>query len=196
MRLLLAILGIGLFLATVPAAPVPREERAAPLYYPTAVGTRLIFGSKQTRKRAEVVTAVEVTGGTTVVTVAVETGGQVTSHRKLIQRRDGLFVAEEAGREGPPEWCLLQFPVAVGARWEVDVRSRRRPPVRWTMTARAPEQVRVPAGTYQAVPVDWVASTNPSRVVKHWYAAGVGLVRTECPEYTEELEAVTPGPAR
>ncbi|MBX9623940.1 MAG: hypothetical protein K2X82_09010 [Gemmataceae bacterium] len=173
-RLLAVLVVPAAVLAAAPAAPVPKDRLlAADSYYPTVVGTKLVYdigGGEETR----VVTAVErVEGGTLVTTEHLQPDGTKTPHMKVRVTAKGLFLAEEVGGAYDPPWCILELPPKAGSKW--DTISGGRAQVTGSMTAHGVEEVEVPAGTFRAARVDWELS--PNNVVSYWYAPKAGLVK-------------------
>lgn len=188
-RLFAALLVPAAVLVAAPAAPVPKDRLlAADGYYPTVVGTKLVYdlgGGEETR----VVTAVErAEGGTLVTTMFLQPDGLKTAHMKVKVTAKGLFLAEEGGGAYDPPWCILELPPKAGNKW--DTLSGGRSQVTGSMTAHGIEEVEVPAGTFRAAKVVWEHGDNPAT---YWYAPQVGLVKLTYGQTAVVLKSYTPG---
>jgi len=174
------------------AAPVPAGARKPPIYFPHRVGDRWVFWDGEFES-TQVVAAVNVRDGRTVITVAVETeDDRLVPSRQVEVTERGVYELPRA-RGGSPR-CLLDHPVRPGTtlRWKWDAGTESR-------TVRGPERVTVPAGTFEALRVEyWVtlpASPDPALVKTAWYAPGVGLVKCtgEVPHGDGVLRSFIPG---
>jgi hypothetical protein len=90
--------------------------------------------------------------------------------------------------------CLLKLPAKAGDEWEVRS-TRNEVEFKLTATVRKVEKVKVPAGTFEAVPVVLEGTVGGRTITAtQWYAPGVGLVKVNQGETTiEELKSFTPG---
>ncbi|MDB5310245.1 MAG: hypothetical protein JWO38_4447 [Gemmataceae bacterium] len=179
----LAILSLAL---VAPAQP----RDGAGFFYPTKPGTKWTYQFPDA-DIVLVITKVEEKDGRRIVSVGrVREDGKTTPHEKVEVSDKGLRRLEESvfrvRIDGGPEledgWavrkpplCLLKLPVKPDEKWEVQLT----PELPATLTARAAERVKVPAGEFEAVPVDYVAAV-PGREemrFRYWYAPGVGVVK-------------------
>lgn len=192
--------------AVLPVVPPGRREPV--YYYPTRVGDRLTY-RYPTGDETHVVTAVERKGDTRAVSVGKVEGDEKVSPRKKVEvSAEGVFVIQGVtyhprvtgfgqlttdavyGNLDEPH-CLLKLPAAPGLRWSAPFEAGFRA---WS-TARAEESVRVPAGEFKAIPVDWVIDdeANPRKPRRFWYAPGVGAVKLEDEEGGFVLQSFHPG---
>ncbi|MBX9623939.1 MAG: hypothetical protein K2X82_09005 [Gemmataceae bacterium] len=190
---LLAVLVVPVVLAAAPAAPVPEHIReAAGPYYPTAVGTKLVY-ALTTGEVADVVTAVErVPGGLLVTTRTCWPDGTEVARGTVRVTAKGLFEVAEGGQEHDPPRCLLELPSRAGRQWDL-LRIGRdgRIDHQFAVTAGGIEEVEVPAGRFRAARVDAECWGVP---ITCWYAPKVGLVRMDLSGGTgRALKSVTPG---
>ena len=191
---------LALFAATVAlAAPVPKGEKK--LYFPTAVGAKMVLGRTAFNpgQRAgvvseftETVTRVEEKDG--VFTVAVETDyGRKPTTVSYRVSGEGLFgISDEAD-----PYPLIRLSAAAGETWQRGKAGQHTT----TYTMGKAEAVEVPAGKFTALRVDSVVTSptgSTGEQVTHWYAPGVGKVKVEVtisghPVMTIELKEFTPG---
>ncbi|HVK17088.1 MAG TPA: hypothetical protein VM533_09065 [Fimbriiglobus sp.] len=171
----IAILPIlALLLAFAPAAPVPKVSKDAMYYFPTQVGTKLVYWVELTKTEVtELVEDAEVKDGEVIVTIrrSPETSA-LLKQEKLSVSAKGIMRLEESGQPvRPPVW-LLKLPHEPGAKWDDDARNKS------TYTVGAVEEVEVPAGKFKAIPVTrhWSMLNTPVQTTD-WYAPGVGLVK-------------------
>jgi hypothetical protein len=182
-------------LPTSLAAPRPKEGDRTPLYYPTRMGAKWVYDDgKETTLE---VTAVELKGGETIVTVS-EGGPKGALHEKVAVSDKGVFRLER--REYILDrFCLLMLPATEGKTWKFDypqqglLRGEK-----GTMTVGALEKIEVPAGKFTAVRVEIVVTAINGEPIDQrytsWYAPEVGLVKmTQGTAWTKVLKSFTPG---
>jgi hypothetical protein len=180
---------LPILLAVSLAAPVPKARDGA-LYFPVQQGTKRVLvttSAGTTAETTETVTKAEVKDGALVVTLEREVGGRTVTME---------FTVSASGvsrRSSPGDEPLAVFQPLAGATWESATPSQRT-----KYTVGPAEEVKVPAGTYQAIPV--VSETDIEGQVfrsTSWYAAGVGVVKTVSGsrpgERVQVLKEFTPG---
>ena len=184
------------------AAPAPKGGDA-PLYFPTEVGTKWVMrhpwkpaGYSDT---TYTVTAVEEKDGAKLVTVSesytvdwsgiIKVVGQEGPDVEAIDRPDaryrvsahGVFVLANydfekkqlVDRKEPR--CVLRLPAKPGDREQ-----GKDGGYKWTSTVGKPERVKVAAGTFEAIRVDF-ESTQDEKGLPHrtfWHAPGIGVVKS------------------
>jgi hypothetical protein len=163
-------------LLTVPTAPAPP---ATPAYYPTEVGTENVYvGGKS--EFTLVVSAVAEKDGAQVMTMMRRSPREVRKqpHEIMSVSARGLFLvsSEHAPLDAPI--CLLKLPHRDGQRWDFDATFPGYKST-GTCTAHGPEQVKVPAGTFDAIRGESEAQVEGGELGRttNWYAPGVGLVK-------------------
>lgn len=161
------------------------NPKRSTFWYAGGVGdqemTEAVSGFKRKGEVAVVtVVAVEPSGTYPLQTVAVST--------------DGLTRLEYVGEKFDPPVPLLKLPARVGARWAVKTEFLA---TAWagTRTVQGEEEVRVPAGTFTAVKVEWdnIVDGRPRGKTTSWYAPGIGLVKADFGTSTKVLKKFTPG---
>ena len=188
---LLVVLASGV-VSTLYSAP---EPKAPVLFCATAVATQWKYsGEAQT---IATVTAAERKGGDTVITVKTKLQSVEIHEEKLRVSSKGLF---RVIPNGGGEECRLKLPPTPGEKWEVEYTDG---PFNYKAkyVCRGVNRIRVPAGEFRAIRVDWEYSYGPlnAGVVTNWYVAEIGLVRqtrknadgTE--EVIRELKSFSPG---
>jgi hypothetical protein len=164
-------LGTGLLIAsaamlgcaTAPAAAggggPPPEEAAA--YYPFSAGWKWAYDVEREGERMLATTAVLERSGDTAI---VQAGDQRLSYAlssEGIARRDGLRVSD----------FLLRSPIRAGASWPIEGGEAR--------VAAVGKSVTTPGGTFPNCATIEENRTNPQRVTRTVYCAGVGPVSIE-----------------
>jgi hypothetical protein len=185
------------------AAPVPKGEKKE-LYFPTTVGakwvTTMTMGDR-TSETTETVTKVEAKGGVYTVTVEVEAKGGAISNNFRVSDKEVARLRRGGGEDDLVP--LLRLAGKVGDKWELAVPAGKTPGARakkLTYTLGKEEEVKVPAGTFKAIRVDFEAEQQGRVNQKDatWYAPGVGLVKAiqdigGKAERTVVLKSFTPG---
>ena len=189
-RLVIPILLLILVMfAPAPAAPIPKYLlESTKVYYPTKVGTKLVYDRKGTEETRLVSKVEKVEKGTMVTTIHLAPNGTQSPHMKVLVNEKGLFLAEECGAAYDTAWCIFQPPVKPGTTWETIVSRNGMEVLRGQMTAVKEEKIITPAGEFTTGRVDWVIAQR-QLAVSYWYAPGVGLVRQD----ELVLKSFTPG---
>ena len=99
------------------AAPIPEVAKNPVLYYPTTVGSKWVYESKD-GEETRVVTRVEEKNGAKVVTVEESTGGKVRLTTCVAVSEKGLLTVP-TDKYNEPIW-LLQLPLKAGKQWQID----------------------------------------------------------------------------
>lgn len=176
----------------VQAAPVPQHLfPKEQVYFPTKVGAKSEWVGG--RWYTEVVTAVEKKDDHTLVTVEWVEGTRMRPGRKVAVSPAGMVMLEAAGRKIEHPLWLLKQPHRDRSEW--GIRLVEHPQEKGTKTARGPERVEVPAGTFDAVRVECrYVLYGKDQQVTEWYAPNVGRVKfVDAGGATFELKAFTPG---
>lgn len=172
--------------ATLPADPAPRllEPPTNVAYCPTTIGAVNVYRCNDEWEYTETVTGVVTEGVTKVVTVSRRRAGQADIARCLlyeVSARGLVLAATKDGETRPPDLsgdCLLRLPHRPGGQWTRREPRRGGGELRLTWTAGATEVVRVPAGTFEAIPVVYEFDDGINCCeCTCWYAPGIGLVK-------------------
>jgi hypothetical protein len=191
-RMLAVFTAFAAFTAFSLATPAPKPV----LYFPTKAGAKWVYDDDG-QTYTLVVTKAEPKDAATLVTVGlVDPDGLITHFQTMEVSPRGLREVENHGRKCHPPVPHLRLPHTPGAQWQSPLALDGEARGINEMRAGAVEQVRVPAGTFQAVRVDTL-STSPGgqqQRLTHWYAPGVGLVRvTYRPGSSRDLKSFEPG---
>jgi hypothetical protein len=197
---MLALL-VGTRVGEVPAqdaAPAP----APPYYFPVQLGTRWVYlwkhEGRKDEEAVEVVMAVESgNAGAKVVTVgrAHEDGKNWPTEKFEVSPRGLMWKENLVGYGGYPEppHFQVKLPHRDGQTWAIDPAARNGTRLR----ARGPERVKVPAGAYDCIRVEYLQNhPTPTPTPTRWYARGVGMVKLECGDLQVVLKSFTPGEVR
>ena len=172
---------IALLLASSLAAPVPKAK--AEPYFPTREGAKMVFeypAGRETKEVEQTVTRVASERGTHTVTVETKAFGGVMTGEQVVS---GDGITSKLGDQR-----TKTFQPAAGSTWTEQVSGRGKT----EFTVGKEVEVKVPAGTYAAIPVACV-DEHGTRMTT-WYAQGVGPVKMELDgQVVMELKAFTPG---
>ncbi|MBA4067859.1 MAG: hypothetical protein C0501_29995 [Isosphaera sp.] len=175
----LSVVGLG-------AAPVPPDGGKPAPYLPARKGTTWVYaydGGEVTY----VVTAVEEKDGCKLVTQrrVVDDGGMVFGTKVSVSDK-GLYLVDTRDGDLDSPLPLLKLPAKAGDKWEVSVDRPKK--LTGVVTVAGVEEVKVPAGAYTAVRVEWKYTLDgASQSRTYWYAPGVGLVKQH--SRTKDLES-------
>ena len=171
-------------------APPPREKV---VYFPITVGAKWVrtwssaSGKEKDREVVEAVAEViDGKDGTKIVTV-VRVGEQWTRPMKVFEISNaGLFwTKNHAGNSAGLPWCELKLPHTPGQTWGAGLDSK--------LTAHGPEKIKVPAGEFECIRVEYRDSRGPDPVQTRWYAKGIGEVKVTSGDLVIVLKSFTPG---
>lgn len=160
------------------AAPAPKDRPAGGPYFPTAVGTTWVYecGGEQDTL---VVTAAEAKGDGTVVSTGRRIGGRLRPGEVIAVSAGGLDWVGTGAETYDPPVRRLRLPFRSGESWAIESVG---PEIhlKGKATAHGPETVKVPAGEFTAVRVDFEYTFNGQVRCREqrWYAAGVGEVKS------------------
>lgn len=172
------------------AAPVPKAAKARREMLPLAVGNKWEYVSpdnptavSETRE----VTAVEEKDGAAYVTQ------KMSNANTQVYRVDaaGTAVVKVGSGEYKSPRVILKPDMKEGDSWDWDAGGYTE-----VRTIGKAEKVAVPAGEFEAVPIQYRYVQNGTDIQKGtvWYAAGVGLVRIDYDGVPSSvLKAFTPG---
>jgi len=160
--ILLAVSLSGLACATTPktVARTPPPEQAA-AYFPLAPGWKWAYEIEKGGQKILATYAVMEKVGDTVIIQAGEERNGYAVLPEGIARRESLS----------PGDFLLKTPIRAGATWSLGGGT--------AIVVSVGDDVTVPAGTYANCAVVEEARTNPDRVLRTTYAAGVGPIALE-----------------
>jgi hypothetical protein len=189
-RLLVAlVIAVIALTASAPATQVPEGTRQPPLYFPVQKGARWVYEDTELwfkesgphGEYSEVVTDVsDGARGAKVVTVArVEAGGKTGVTRSYEVSTTGVFGLPERGALSTRPFCYLKLPHKAGQTWD-------------SFVAHGPEKLKVPAGEFEVIRVEWRYYDGPLDVT--YYAPGVGPVKKVWQQsQISVLKSFTPG---
>jgi hypothetical protein len=180
---------LAAYIPLVPAAPIPKGADKPVLYYPTAVGTTIVYECDDGSTFKLVIAEAEQQDGATTVVVRGATGGHVYEVVAVSEKE--LSFLGNGHSWVLPGLCWLRIPARVGDSWETSIDtiypgggSEHRG--KGTSTVTAIESVTVPAGTFEAIRVEgrclnWrdqeLGEAEKWLTEQRWYAPRVGLVK-------------------
>ena len=146
--------------------------------FPTKVGTAWRYHTSGGKIHVRV-TRHEKVGGVTCAVLETRADEQVVATEQVAVRADGVYRYLIAGQKADPPFRFLKLPANNGDTWEAMTRLGGQT-IKATFEI-GEEEVKVPAGKFQAVVVRSrefeVAGQKLSSQV--WYARGVGMVKSE-----------------
>lgn len=191
---LISVVALGL------VAWMPPKKTEQSSYFPERVGDKLVYvytnepNKLKNMKEADVeevdvVTSVKEKNGIKTVTIGrLGHDGKIYPHRKQEVSEAGIQQREDfvGGLLAAPR-IYLKLPHKEGQTWDIDG-------FKETLTAYGPEEVKVPAGTYQAIRVEHRKQGDPkSEVIRtYWYAQQVGIVKVKDGDTLVLLKSFTP----
>ena len=106
---------------------------------------------------------------------------------------DGLTELAEGPDEIHPPMHRLKIPFESGKKWKTYTGGWMQ--FNGMMTAYGPEQVIVPAGTFEAIRVEteYPQRSGKSITAKYWYAPQTGVVKYVYGDHTRVLKSFTAG---
>jgi hypothetical protein len=169
------------------------------LYFPIREGMTRVYEAQArgaTYQHTETVTRVEHKGAGFRVTTGQEAiPGEILKIVTDVSAR-GVYLVEFAGKVHADPLPLLKLPAKAGDSWTVKKQIPTGGLATFTYTVGKVEEVKVPAGTFKAIRVQESAEPVLRMTATHWYAPGVGLVKTVAfygkSEQTQVLKSYTP----
>ena len=173
----------------VAAAPVPKALKKGAEWMPLDAGAKWEYVSAEDNST---------TTDTREITSASEKDGVHFASQRTINltqefRRDadGVAVVKTTNRGDTKPRYIIKHAMKEGDTWENDLGGYTE-----TRTVGKAEKIKLPAGEFEAVPVQfkYVQNGTPFQSGTVWYADGVGLVRIDTDgSGSEVLKAFTPG---
>jgi hypothetical protein len=176
-----------LFAAPVPTHLMPKDP---PLTFPTRVGTKWVYETGSGDMTVVISEVKEEKDGARLVTAEqISADGTRTLYMVWHVSTGGVLLVAERGRHYAEPWCIFKLPHREGQTW--GTRSRYvgdKADLVGEMTSGPTEKVRVPAGEFSTMRVEW--AINGRKLAPYWYAHGVGLVQLG---QHMKLKSFTPG---
>lgn len=183
-----------MLLSLAVAAPVPKELRAPPPLFPTAVGTRWEYVEEATGKAdhtREIVASAADTDGARVVQLRWTGSGYGDRSDYRVDATTVSWVGVVDGQVRARPYIQFKKDARAGEKWDAGIEpfGQNGQPV-YTGVQDEPEDVKTPAGTFKAVRVR-ITYGN----IDFWFAPGVGLVKWNQGGKVVVLGKFTPGRA-
>lgn len=168
-----------LALVAVPALGAADDPKK-PDYYPGTKGNKWVYRVEANGMKIDVTTEVtksELNDGKRSFTVETKIGDESTSE-ELHSDDKGLYRASFNGIATDKPVTIMQYPPKPG-KWTQKVKILGQD-LTATTTAKDVAEVKVPAGTFKAIPVEVVAEIAGQKITgTTWYANGVGIVKQD-----------------
>jgi hypothetical protein len=164
-----------------------------PFSFPVAEGTSWTY-TEDGADTKRILTSSKKDGKHTTISIDTlnETGKQ-SHYETVIVSADGLCRTEFMGTKlSTPNW-LIKLPYNQNGRWKQSLPDKTT--ITWTSLKR--EVIKVPAGSFNAIPVQTVVTyrDGSTTTTTYWYAQHVGLVKSQCdsPTIVEVLKSYKSG---
>jgi hypothetical protein len=165
---------LGVTAATVAATDDPPKVRdtLSAGFFPMAVGSKWVYAFEEKEVSFDVLRAENM--AETKVFVVRRTIDKSAVEFRLAVEEDGVYVSREGDREFSPPLRQFAFFARTGDiwKWRGTFGAKKRVD---EFKHRGLEEVKVPAGTYNAVAV--LQTTDGGDDITFWLARGVGVVR-------------------
>jgi hypothetical protein len=158
------------------AAPT-KEDKNAETYYPSKKGAKWVYEwryrSSPPDEQIEILASVDARRDGTVMTVnSIDDRGEEFMEKILVSR-SGLYKLQSLQTKLDPPLCILKLPFKSDSEWEDETGNSK-----GKCVERKIERVKVPAGSYDAIRVEWEGTIDGNALSsKSWYAPKVGLVK-------------------
>lgn len=176
------------------SAPVPPKKADDIVYFPTTVGSKWVYDCDGEECIELITERNETKDGEVVVTISWETRpGKTTPVYKLLVSKAGVFRVENLGKKVDPPQPFLQLPIKDGLEWKWQA---EKSDVIWVYKSQKAEEVKVPAGSFEAIPVhsEWGVNGQQAQKATDWFAPNVGIVKRSYGDKSLKiLKSYTPG---
>jgi hypothetical protein len=178
-RSLAALAALAALAGAVAAAD---EKMPDTPYYPLVVGNTWHYRAGDNRFQLKVA-EIKSVDGKPRAKIDLVVNDKAVSFEQVGVTKDGVVRYTFEGKEAKPPIEFLKVPPKADASWKIDsevIDKAGKLPVKGTFKIGKEEDVKVPAGTYKAVPVSGQdIDANGVRVQKltYYFAAGVGMVK-------------------
>ena len=182
-----AIAGVLVMLLAALPAPAARIAQKAktndktPDYYPLKAGNKWHYqidgGGGQKATVVYQVVKIKNVNGNPIAVVEQLINGEVRASEHIGVEAGGVFKYQYKGIDISPPVCLLKYPIKEGSTWETEPKIGSQ---QLTVSGRQSGivEVKVPAGTYQAVSVKLETTVKESKVITtYWFAPDVGIIK-------------------
>ncbi|HEV3440454.1 MAG TPA: hypothetical protein VG122_24075 [Gemmata sp.] len=175
-RLLAALSIPVLFVAFTSAAPIPRHlfPKNPTYYFPTTLGTTWVYDDGNSLE-TQIISKVEAVDGGRMITIEKVHQDGRTPFGILLISTDRVIQLEFQGKKLDEPLLWLKTPPKPGETWEWKFLGA----ATGTDFVKGVEKLELPAGTFEAMKVDSKYGAGGGLAqATHWYAPGVGLVKS------------------
>jgi hypothetical protein len=177
---------VFVLLATLPCLAQQSGQKAETQdktadYYPLKVGNKwhylVVLGNGRKVVFLYQITRIEDVDGKRLARVEMVVNGEIKATEQIGVDASGVFRHRYHEIPISPPACILKYPVKEGETWKSEMKVGDQPA---TMIAKTGirEEVKVPTGTYQAIPVVIDRAEDKARTrITSWYAPDLGLVK-------------------
>ncbi|MCE9564865.1 MAG: DUF3108 domain-containing protein [Planctomycetes bacterium] len=164
----------------------------------TNPGTKWVYQT-ETEIYELLVTTAEQKGDTRVLHLEQSQDGKLTMSDNWGISSEGICRTSLTGIAGDPAAFLVKFSYKPGEKWTARADLKGDVTLTQSFTAREFEIVKVPAGTFHAIHVEFLTEATGERTVgaEYWFAPDAGIVKMRVQKgdgiVTHELKSFTPG---
>lgn len=156
-----------------------KEGKKATYYYPTTVGTKLVFDSTHSNGAKSTITllvknVIAVKGGFRVTALRIVGNGSAINTVTEVASRGVLLIGSH-DREHPEPELILKLPAIAGDSWPAP---KMEGVVDAIHTVGKEVEIEVPAGKFKAIPVTTTLDGRKGAGTTTWYAPGLGSIKT------------------
>jgi hypothetical protein len=159
----------------------PDEKIRECEYYPFAIGTTWKATGILFQKVTHRVVKYEKVGDELCAVVEHAINGKVRGSEHLVVRDDGLYRLKAFGDPLDGPLRMLKLPPKKDDTWEDRLKINKQEFI--VTHTLSEDKVKVPAGEYDAVMVEIVATNADTKAVfyrsKSWFVKGIGIVKTQ-----------------
>lgn len=191
---LLAAFGFVLVVAAAYGRTGPKQP-AESWVYP---GTKWVYASDDGGYEL-LVTSAEQKGDSRILHLEQSQDGKMTMTDTWGISSEGVYRTSLAGGEADNPAFLAKWPHKAGEKWVSRAELKGGITITQSFTTHNIEAVKVPAGTFQAIHVEFVLEATEERTVgaEYWFAPEVGIVKLRVQKgdgiVTHELKSFTLG---
>jgi hypothetical protein len=161
-------------------------------------GTKWVYQSEGETYEL-LVTSAEQKGDTRILHLEQSQDGKLTMSDNWGVSTEGVYRTSLTGAAGDPAAFLVKYPHKPDEKWTARAELKGDITLCQSFMARDVELVKVPAGTFQAIHVEFILEATGERTVgaEYWFAQDVGIVKMRLQKgdriVTHELKSFTPG---
>jgi hypothetical protein len=183
----IVLVGLVVLIARCSLGRSVRVLETSPFFYPVRVGTTWIYESNERKQTVRILSNQMESSQATLAIGVTDQQDHMHHNHDILCTKDGIYLLRvrldinNATHTYDKPLCILRLPPQPNAQWSFSPLENDTVHI---MRMGYAEQVTVPAGTFIAYPVTvtirrGISSPIDSCTEVHWYAAGIGLVKSK-----------------